>query len=199
MNNNSNNKTTTPQIPGPALVRLFVSVELPAPVVEEIKRIQKELKQLDLFEGTYVRPVNLHITLAFFGSVEDAKIPSIHERLSSISLPAYDIKLKALGVNSLSRPHDLWITVEAPLLAILAKQISELFPEYREQRPFNGHITIARMKKVLNKSRLKELLTVFPVHEHAWQAQEFALWQSETLPEGPIYTMMATFPLLPVV
>ncbi len=199
MSYNTDNKTTASQSLGPARVRLFVSIELPEPVIEEVKRIQKELKQLDLFEGTYVRPENLHITLAFFGSVEDAQIPSIHERLSSISLPAYDIKLKALGVNSLSRPHVLWITVEAPLLGTLAEQISELFPEYREQKPFNGHITIARMKKVLNKSRLKELLTVFPLHEHAWHAQEFALWQSETLPEGPIYTMMATFPLLPVV
>ena len=61
-------------------MRLFVSTELQTEIIRII-RIQKELKKLNLFEGTYVRPENLHITFAFFGSVEDEKIPIIHETL----------------------------------------------------------------------------------------------------------------------
>lgn len=177
-------------------MRLFVSIELQPEIIQEIIRIQKELKKLNLFEGTYVRPENLHITLAFFGSVEDEKIPIIHERLSSLLLPACDIHLTGLGVNSLSRPHVLWITIDSPLLYNLAHAIGELFPEYAEQRAFNAHITIARMKKVFSKQQLREFLTALPIAQLRWQTGEFSLWQSETFPEGPVYTLIAQYPLL---
>lgn len=195
MNSQPNDKLTT-QANTSHSPRLFVSIELPQAVLEEIIRLQKEIKQLNLFEGTYVRPENLHITLAFFGPVEAEKIPLVHERLASISFPVHAIKLMQLGVNSLSRPHVLWITLDSPLLSSLAQAISALFPEYQEQRPFNGHITIARMKKVKDKNLLHETLTTVPVSPHEWQAYAFSLWESQTLPEGPVYTLLGTFTLL---
>ncbi len=176
-------------------VRLFVSVELPPEVINEVIRIQKELTKQNLFEGTFVKPENLHITLAFFGSVESKEIPCIQKQLATISFPACQILLKELGVNSPRKPRVLWITVEAPVLIQLAQRINDLFPNYREQRPFNGHITIARMKKVLDKEMVKIACKTMAVAPYSWHASEFSLWQSQTVSTGPIYTMLASFPL----
>lgn len=170
-------------------MRLFISIYLPEKIKTEIIRIQNLIGAQKIFEGTLVKPEHLHITLLFFGSVDDTQIPLIKEQFASIKAPVCTIRLKALDVNSRSRPSVLWISVDAPCLTELAEQLQAAFPDYKEERAFHGHITLARMKKVDEKG-LNHALDEITVQPLAWTAQEYALQASQTLPEGPLYTTL---------
>lgn len=174
-------------------MRLFVSIDLPQGIIEEAVRLQKLIKKNELFEGTWVLPEHLHITLAFFGSVSDTRAAIVAEQLATIACPPALITLEELQLNSPSKPHVLWIAVASPPLNQLAQAIHQLFPEYQEQRPFKGHITVARIKKVPNKQRLKMFVEETTVTKLSWETRSFSLWQSETFSEGPVYTHLATY------
>ncbi len=179
-------------------MRLFISISLPEKIKTEIIRIQTLIGERGIFEGTSVQPEHLHITLFFFGSVDDAQIPLIKEQLTRIKAPACTIHLKALDVNSRSRPSVLWVSVDAPCLTELAEQLQATFPNYKEERAFHGHITLARMKKI-DKKALYRALDEITVQPLAWTAQEYALQGSQTLPEGPLYTTLGIVTLEEIV
>lgn len=168
-------------------MRLFVSIIPPDEVIKELGRIQK---QLPAFEGTDVRPENLHCTLAFLGSVDDSTIPEIISAFETIVYPSFTLRLNAVELNSPRKPHVIWVSLDAPLITPLALLLNTLF-SLTETRPFSGHITIARIKKA-RKTELVTHLTQLTVAPLSWQATHLYLQASNTLPEGPVYTTIAT-------
>lgn len=176
-------------------MRLFVSIPLPQLCIDELTKIQGQLKAAALFEGSFVTPENMHITLAFFGSVSEDEYKSIDSELASISYPSFTIQLKALEVNSRSHPHVIWASIEAPALTLLAQLITEKLPQFKQDRAFNGHITIARIKHIYNKERFFAALNSMMLTPIIWSSREFELVSSETLPEGPVYTTRAKYQL----
>lgn len=187
---------------GRGKMRLFVSIDLPKIILHEMNHIQKALLDLNnecaFFEAKPVASENMHITLVFFGSVPDESLPSIQERLSHISCIKNTIKLNMLELNSLRKPHILWVTIYAPFLIELANCIQHLFPEYAETRAFNGHITIMRIKKVFDKKRFQEMIEKLSIQPLSWTAESFSLYQSQTFQQGPVYTLIAQYPFIPV-
>ena len=176
-------------------LRLFVALEIPNQLKQEIARIQKNLKPLNLFEGTYERLENLHITLAFLGPTPSEKRLLIDKKLKSVNFSNFDIKLGALGLNSESNPTVLWLTVDAPQLSYLAGMVGEMFEEYRQQHSFVGHITVARIKKIANEAVLRKFLNDLQIADLIWRADAFALWKSESLGKGSVYSVMNEYTL----
>lgn len=175
-------------------MRLFVSILVPEEIRVELVRIQKELRAAEFFDGTYVKPENFHSTVYFFGSVEDNLLPLIGAQLGALHVPSCTVSLKEVGVNSASHPHVLWVSLDSPGLALLAQAVSDAFPSYRQERTFNGHITLARIKQV-NKAAMKTALSRIAVQPLVWEAHEYALQVSQTLPEGPVYTTIGIYRL----
>ncbi len=169
-------------------MRLFVSIIPPAEIMNELVMIQSKLPA-PLFEGTRVKPENIHCTLAFLGSVEDSDIPGIIEAFASISYPAFSLRLNTVELNSSRKPRVIWVSLEAPLITALALQLNSLFT-LSEKRPFSGHITLARIKKA-HKNELAISLTQLKVAPLTWQATHLYLQASDTLSEGPVYTTIA--------
>ena len=176
-------------------MRLFMSIPLPQLCVNELIRIQQLLKASAHFEGSFVAPENFHITLAFFGSVSDDEYKTIDSELASISYPSFTIQLKALEVNSRTHPHVLWVSLYAPMLIPLAEIIAEKLPRYKQERAFNGHITIARIKHIHDKERFFAALNSIMLTPLLWSAREFELVSSDTLPQGPVYKVLAKYSL----
>ncbi len=175
-------------------MRIFVSVLLPPEIITELIRVQKELRAYDAFEGNFVRPENMHITLHFFGSVDDNLLPVIGAQLVAVTQQSFEVHLKALEVNSRSKPHVLWVSVVSPELEALALRIQQAFPAFKEERAFTGHITLARMKKV-TKDRFRTALAEIQVKPLSWVVNEYALQVSDTTPEGPLYTTLGIYTL----
>ena len=173
------------------LMRLFVSIPLPENVIDELTQLQKKLCSLELFEGKGVPPENLHITLAFLGSVEEDELPIITNQLAMIGLSSFEIELRSLEY----KPQIIWVTVNAPALKNLAQEVQDSL-QYKEERPFSGHITLMRLKKVFDKEAFKKNLQEIAVKPLSWHVNSFNLMESITLNEGSLYKTLATYLLI---
>jgi len=135
--------------------------------------------------GRPVIPENLHITLAFLGSVEADTRRCLEQAADAISLPAFTLKLDQLGYWR--RPQVVWLGAEhtpESLLALAAalKQAMLGCDLEPESRPFQAHLTLMRKARRGPAQDPAEALN--------WPVGEFALVVSETRPEGVRYEVL---------
>ncbi|MEK7795988.1 MAG: RNA 2',3'-cyclic phosphodiesterase [Pseudomonadota bacterium] len=141
--------------------------------------------------GRRIPPENLHLTLAFLGSVDAERQACLERMALAIRSPAFTLTLDQAGFWP--RKGLLWAggTSPAELLA-LVQEINQclrtcgLVPE---TRPYQVHLTLARNVRGL---RLDRDRAVVPL---AWKVSQFALVASQTLPEGACYEVLRTWKL----
>ena len=89
--------------------RLFVALDLPAPVTDEIAAICHGLNGM-----RWVSPDNLHLTLRFIGEVPPSVTLEVEEALAEIDAAAFSFALVGIGhFESAGRPRAVWLGVEA--------------------------------------------------------------------------------------
>jgi RNA 2',3'-cyclic 3'-phosphodiesterase len=163
------------------------------------------------------RPVpadNLHVTLAFLGSVAEQRLPELAETARGAmaavrsaaagATPAADSIELAFDHLEYWRAAHLLVALAAEppaLLGALARKLQALLasrgfaPELKSSwsvgvnitRQFRPHVTLAR--KVYRPPRVMEIDPV------TWSFADFVLVDSKTLPEGSVYTVLERFPL----
>tara|TARA_R110000868_G_scaffold229089_1_gene482019 strand:+ start:11499 stop:12038 length:540 start_codon:yes stop_codon:yes gene_type:complete len=125
--------------------RLFAAIGLPDSVREPLLALQSGLP------GASWRPrENLHLTLRFFGDVDERKAEDLEHELGKITASAFELTLKGAGWFGRLEPHALWIGAEpdTALLSLQAKceraaRRAGLEPE---QRKFVPHVTLAYLR-----------------------------------------------------
>lgn len=129
-----------------------------------------------------------HVTLRFLGSVDDPA-----EAADALAgLPAVGPVTATAGpaVASLS-PSLLCVPVQGlDELAAAVVSATAAVGQRPEDRPFRGHITLARSKGKASVSRLAG-----PPIEATWPVGEVTLVASETHPQGARYTVIGRYPL----
>ena len=141
--------------------------------------------------GRRIPPENLHLTLAFLGSVGAERQACLERMALAIRSPAFMLTLDQAGFWP--RKGLLWVggTSPAELLA-LVQEINQglrtcgLVPE---TRPYQVHLTLARNVRGL---RLDRDRAVAPL---AWKVGQFALVASQTLPTGARYEILRIWEL----
>jgi 2'-5' RNA ligase len=187
-------------------VRLFVALEIPAAVRDNLAAQINELRDLPgpLAEGRlrWVRPENLHVTLKFIGEVEAAKLDGIRSALTAIGLDApVGLDFRGLGFFPDERyPRVLWAGLHASgNLPVLARDIDGALEGQgiaRDQRAFTPHLTLARFEPRSLHEKLRAAVQKNSEREFgAFQAREFHLIQSKLEPSGAEYRSLAAFPL----
>jgi 2'-5' RNA ligase len=187
-------------------VRLFVALEIPAAVRDNLAAQIKELRDLPVpLAGQrlrWVRPENLHVTLKFVGEVEAAKLDGIRSALTAIGLDApVDLHFRGLGFFPDEKyPRVLWVGLHAPRnLPVLARDIDRALEGQgiaRDERAFTPHLTLARFESSGLHEGLRTAIQKNSEREFgAFQAHEFHLIQSKLKPSGAEYTTLASFPL----
>ena len=149
------------------MARLFVAVWPDDVVIAALDRVE-------VTDG--VRPVpraNWHTTLRFLG---DAEPGAVAARLSAVSLPAAELTLGPT-IRRLGRQLVVPVAGADELAAIAREATSGI----GDDRPFVGHLTIAR----------GEPGAPFVA---SMRATEVALVASSLQPTGAVYTTLATFP-----
>jgi 2'-5' RNA ligase len=139
--------------------------------------------------GREVPPENLHITLAFLGSVEPATRACLEQSLDKVSLPPFTLTLDQLGFWR--RPRVVWLGAAAipePLTALVAEIKRAMLGcgLEPESRPFQAHLTLMR------KAWRGPLEEPPPFN---WPVEGFALVASQTLPEGARYEVLRRWSL----
>jgi RNA 2',3'-cyclic 3'-phosphodiesterase len=187
-------------------VRLFVALEIPAPVRDNLAAQIKELRDwpaaLAYERLRWVCPENLHVTLKFIGEVEAAKLDGIRSALTAIGLDApVDLHLRGLGFFPDEKyPRVLCVGLHASgNLPVLAREIDRALEGpgiARDERAFTPHLTLARFASRGLHEKLRTAVQKNSEREFgAFQAREFRLIQSKLKPSGADYTTLASFPL----
>lgn len=181
----------------PLLYRLFVAIDLPQPAVSEIIRVQDELKKANLIEGAYTNPNGAHVTLKFIGFVAQDAIVPVKQLLKTIYFAPFTVTLGKLGFfgNGMD-VRIIWLDLFAPELKEMTHRVNgalrRIIPP--DTRPFQSHLTLARVKSASDSTALHEYIDQYVVEPVSWAVTEFVLKRSVLTPQGAIYTDLETYP-----
>jgi 2'-5' RNA ligase len=183
-----------------SLLRLFYAVELSPEVraraAEHIARLREKLPDV---RASWERADKLHITLKFFGDVEQSRAHTLSlaaERTANSIAPFTLVIADAGAFPPRGAPRVLWLGAHdsSGSLARLHQSLEDECADAgfkREPRPFHPHLTIARLRHPTGTHNLsdrhKEL--GFPAMEMA--VNEIILMRSELGPHGSCYTALS--------
>jgi 2'-5' RNA ligase len=148
----------------------------------------------------WIDPVQMHLTLAFFGDVADEIDVALREKLSAIEFGTFFLPVVGVGTFSAKGVLKIiWIGVGKahPHLFQIYKRVHEaalaagLEPELR---PWHPHITIARCRNVAPQSLRKFLQSNEDLDAGMIRVDAFHLYSSKLTPAGPIHTCELSVP-----
>lgn len=179
------------------LIRTFVAIKIP--VEGSLLDVWADLR--DRFPGNQVKWVEhdcLHLTLFFMGDTPEDQIPEIGNDLKKVlqSQSAFELEVKGLGYfGSSISPRVIWVGIERSLqLTKLKRDVSQVISSYGfldDQRAFNPHITLGRVKSLRDSGQLLRIIhgyTNFSFQKT--NVNSVIHYKSELRPIGPIYTSL---------
>lgn len=172
-------------------MRIFIAIELPERIKEELKEIQGEF----IKDGDINFAKDYHITLKFLGEISHTKLERIKERLKTIIIRPFDLHLSCLGVfPNMKFVQVFWIGVEPEnKIKKLQERIdSKLIDVFKRDKNFKGHITLGRVKKLNDKDRFLDKIRQIQV-KGKFSVKNFYLVQSELTSKGPIHTILGKY------
>ena len=175
-------------------MRLFIGIGLSAPVAEALAKSAQGLVSVSAARIRWTPPANMHVTLSFLGQVHPARLDVVEQALVPIHAPRLRLALNGIGVFERAGVLFANVTPLPALLALAEQVIAAMhacgFP--RENRPYSPHITLARTR---DRIRLRSTTADDPAFHQVFEASEFRLYQSLTLPTGARYEVLRVFPL----
>jgi RNA 2',3'-cyclic 3'-phosphodiesterase len=169
--------------------RLFFALWPDAAMREAMVQATREAARAS--GGRPVPAANLHVTLAFLGSVPERRLPELAEIARGAA---------SGGGLDLAFDHlEYWraaqllcaLPAEAPApIAALARRLQDVLAASGfapDLKPFRPHVTVVR--KVSRPGRIEQ------IHSVVWSFTELGLIESRTLPEGALYSVVESYPL----
>ena len=161
-------------------MRLFFALWPDDAVRAQLARWSRELHAL--CGGRATRPENLHVTLAFLGGVEDARVAEVERAASEVAPRAATLVLDQPGYWKHNRIA--WAgasTVPAGLDAFVVQLRSALARSHIsfDSKGFVSHVTLLR-----DAREPRAMPALDPIE---WRLDGFALVRSVTLPKGSRY------------
>ncbi|MDY6855435.1 MAG: RNA 2',3'-cyclic phosphodiesterase [Thermodesulfobacteriota bacterium] len=185
------------------MIRSFLAIELPFTIIKKIKKVQDDLKS-SLFSVKWVRPESIHLTLKFFGNIEEESIEEISRVITGVTskFSPFHLEIRDIGAfPSLIRPRVIWVGVDerGDTLKILYNMIEknlETIGFDPEQRQFNPHLTLGRVKSLEGKRTLIDKVEQCKGCDlGVFQVEALYLFKSELRPAGAVYSKLSTFKL----
>jgi 2'-5' RNA ligase len=180
------------------LIRSFLAIELPKPILRKIEEVQGDLRSTRA-DVRWVNPEKIHLTLKFFGNIEESRIEPIFKSIEEPIRNTLPFSLEVRGVGAfphLRNPRVIWMgLVEGrEVLVSFQKQIEtqlEKIGFQPEDRPFHPHLTLGRMKSSRGKEELVGGMERHKEEEFGdFQVERVILFKSDLKPSGPIYTLL---------
>jgi 2'-5' RNA ligase len=137
-----------------------------------------------------VPAANLHLTLAFAGTVTASTRQCLQAAADNIRCPAFRLSIEHSGHWSHAGIYWAGPAYTPPALSSLAGELQAALGEcglQTETRPYQPHITLAR-----NIERATDTARIAPVD---WSIRHFCLVESVTGPCAASYTILATWEL----
>jgi RNA 2',3'-cyclic 3'-phosphodiesterase len=182
-----------------SLIRAFLALEIPPSLQKNISAHSAVLKQALPDTIRWVATERIHLTLKFLGDTSPASLQDLTHALSAViaQQPPFDISAGGFGVfPNPKRPRILWIGVQAPpdlerLTRAIETTCARLgYPP--EEKPFNPHLTLGRLRDGADLSALRPALQGIEIGPlGSLTVSSVTLFRSDLRPQGPNYTPLA--------
>ena len=184
-------------------MRLFVAVDLPETLSEDIRAAQAR------FDGAaglrFTDPEQAHVTIQFLGEVDSETREPIESALeaavSGDDIAPFEASVGGFGVfPSLEYISVVWTGIRqgagelTRLNAIVEEHLAPLGFE-GDDHAFTPHVTLARMDDARGKETVQRVVREEDPTVGTFEVRELLLKKSELSPEGPDYSTLARFPL----
>ena len=191
-----------------------MAIEIVDIVKKRFRECQERLKEA----GGGIKWVdvgNIHITLKFLGYVEEKDLSQVKDIINKSvqGIKPFSLRFKGIGgFPKFQRPMVVFIMAEEAAsasggpddkkmsyLTTMNSRLEEGFQALgieKEDRPYEVHLTLGRVKSPHNVERLVQLMEEYreePFGEEL--VSRVLLMHSQLTPQGPIYTRLEEFPL----
>ncbi len=183
--------------------RLFVSVDLPDELADEIATVQEEFRNAGGLRFT--DPEQAHVTLFFLGDISGARVPRVEtvleDAVADAAVDPFTARVEGLGVfPSLEYISVLWAGFSAgsDQLTALHEAIEPRLVERgfdADDHEFTPHVTLARMDHAGGKELVQEGVRELDPTVGEWTVEDVRLTESELMPDGPEYSTVRRFEL----
>jgi 2'-5' RNA ligase len=145
---------------------------------------------------------NLHFTVKFLGEISDAQVAEVDRRLRGLRLGGVAISVAGVGAfPTVYSPNVVWVGVsksdDSKVRTIAEAVIGALGGiGERDERPFQAHITLARVRQGGTRGSLSAL-----IRENSRKVfgevklTAFSLKSSILTPRGPVYSDVGVYAL----
>lgn len=192
-------------------VRAFLAVNLDVAATRRAADVQQKLRvacDAASWKVAWVAPPNMHVTLKFFGDIDDTLAEPIRAALASIVAKRRPLRVHAQGVGAFPTsgpPRVLWLGLShggvdggpSRALAELAAEIETALGEIgfaRESRAFHPHLTLGRVKHAPREPG-ETLQPLARADAGDATVTEVVLYRSDLSRRGAEYTALARLPL----
>lgn len=173
------------------MIRLFTALPIPDDVAETLARRQSGLPGAKWRSGE-----QLHVTLAFYGEVDERRADDLAAELQRAATGGpFDIALSGVGAFGDShRSHTLWAGVlRSERLSVLANRCraaGERAGVVMEKREYRPHVTMAYLKPQTNPDRIGAWITGHNLlHSPPIRVDRFGLYSSVLAHDGSQYEL----------
>jgi 2'-5' RNA ligase len=183
-------------------VRLFVAINLPDAMRQDILRVVEPLRRLGL-PVKWVDATGIHLTLKFLGEVSAPRVGELSAAVARAAGRARAFTLPVGGFGAFpSEAHArvVWVGCEAvPALELLQHDVEREFAALGfplEGRPFRPHLTLGRANRQARGGvpHLTEPLARLVYHGEV-VVRSVELMESRLAPTGAHYTACHSAPL----
>lgn len=182
-------------------MRAFVAIDLPADTRSFLAAHSERLKSLGM-KLTWVQPEQMHITVKFFGELNEDDAPSLTEALKTIAATAPAFSLGVGGIGTFppaGRVNVVWIGVQASMeLSGLHQQCDDVLSRFGsppEDRPFAPHLTLGRNKDHSASRGIRSVLADYEIGEPCVaRVAGMTLYESILDRTGPTHRVISKHP-----
>ncbi len=180
------------------VIRCFVAIEIPESIQALLKIVQTDLQPW-IYQASWAKPRNFHLTLKFLGDVRPEAINDISATLQRMAdtHSSFSIAFGGIGAfPNLARPRVLWMGIKqgGSTVSRLAKTVNrELTPlGFSTDTRFHPHLTLARLRTATNLEPLKNISRKYDtIVGRSMRVNEITLMQSQLHSNGAIHTPLS--------
>jgi RNA 2',3'-cyclic 3'-phosphodiesterase len=177
--------------------RTFAALEIPDETRERIGRFIEEIRpRPEAFNLKWVSPKIIHITVRFFGDLDHKQVGKARAAIRSLDQAWDPPRLSLGGIGAFPnarRPQVVWLGVEDPDgglrdLAATVDRAIRVAGFGPADKPFVGHLTLARLRRGMPAPGLDELAGGLTPPGGPLTIGSITLFKSDLRPGGPVYT-----------
>src|SRR5882672_2884931 len=149
-------------------MRTFIAIEIPSEIKSALAALQAELWRAGA-DVSWTKPENMHLTLNFLGEIAETRIVEVKKACIDLAaeFQPFTLSINDTGVFPNARqPRVLWagLSGEVENVVEMHRRLDErlaLIGFKREEKMFNPHLTIGRLK---SNKKTRELLALAGAH-----------------------------------